>query len=201
MDQKIKSKETQSLIINNAFELFYKHGYNKTSIPEIIKGTGLSKGAFYHHFNSKKNIGEKVIDLTVRKRVYERMVVPLKNPNDEPVIPLLCDVFIKRIEGYSDLEKDLGCPANNLINEIGYSENSFRKMLRGIIDNWQLVMVNLLEQGKIKGEIRKNVDASATAIFLISAFEGVRGIRKVYDNDKILDEYLIAVKNYIEQLA
>ncbi|WP_106790660.1 TetR/AcrR family transcriptional regulator [Aquimarina sp. Aq78] len=201
MDQKIKSKETQNLIINNAFELFYKHGYNKTSIPEIIKGTGLSKGAFYHHFNSKKNIGEKVIDLTVRKRVYERMVVPLKNPDDAPVIPLLCDVFIKRIEGYSDLEKDLGCPANNLINEIGYSENSFRKMLRGIIDNWQLVMINLLEQGKIKGEIRKNIDTSATAIFLISAFEGVRGIRKVYDDDKILDEYLIAVKNYIEQLA
>ncbi|WP_109098048.1 TetR/AcrR family transcriptional regulator [Aquimarina sp. AU58] len=201
MNQKIKSKETQNLIINSAFELFYKHGYNKTSIPEIIKGTGLSKGAFYHHFNSKKNIGEKVIDLTVRKRVYERMVAPLKNPDSAPVIPLLCDVFIKRIEGYSDLEKDLGCPANNLINEIGYSENSFREMLRDIIDHWQKIMVDLLEQGKIKGEIRKNVDTSATAIFLISAFEGVRGIRKVYNNDKILDEYLIAVKSYIEQLA
>jgi len=36
---------------------------------------------------------------------------------------------------------------------------------------------------------------------LISGFEGVRGIRKVFDDDKILLEYLETLKNHIIQLG
>ena len=34
MQQDLKSKETQDLIINKSFELFYSQGYNNTSIPD-----------------------------------------------------------------------------------------------------------------------------------------------------------------------
>ena len=53
MQQDLKSKATQDLIINKSFDLFYSQGYNNTSIPDIMKETSLSKGAFYHHFKNK----------------------------------------------------------------------------------------------------------------------------------------------------
>ena len=37
-------------------------------------------------------------------------------------------------------------------------------------------------------------------VFLISAFEGVRGIRKLYNNDVVLEDYLLAVERYIDLL-
>ena len=61
MKQNLKSKETQNLIINKSFELFYSQGYNKTSIPDIMKETSLSKGAFYHHFKNKKILVKKLL--------------------------------------------------------------------------------------------------------------------------------------------
>ena len=65
------TKETQDLIINTSFELFYEKGYNATSIPDIMKETSLSKGAFYHHFKNKHEIGTKVIEVIIRKRIKE----------------------------------------------------------------------------------------------------------------------------------
>ena len=136
MKQEIKSKETQDLIINTSFELFYEKGYNATSIPDIMKETSLSKGAFYHHFKNKHEIGKKVIEVIIRKRIKEGFITPLSNV--EYNIPkLLLEVFTNRIKNYSEREKALGCPANNLVGEIGYTEQDFRVILKSIFEEWR----------------------------------------------------------------
>ncbi|MCG8331403.1 MAG: TetR/AcrR family transcriptional regulator [Chitinophagales bacterium] len=201
MNQKLKSELTQQLIIEKSFKLFYKNGFSKTSIPEIMQETGLSKGAFYHHFKNKNELGEKVISDIVSKRIYNNMIAPLNNYRNENVIGLLCRVFTERIQNFSIEEKEFGCPANNLINEIGCSDSTFRKILRQLINDWKAMLIEVLEYGKLKKEIRKNVNSSSVAIYLISGFEGVRGIRKVFDNDEILLEYLESMKSHISQLA
>ena len=45
-----------------AFHLFTQNGYKGTSIAQLVEGSGLSKGTFYHHFKSKQAIYEFVID-------------------------------------------------------------------------------------------------------------------------------------------
>jgi len=47
-------------IIEAAYELFGQKGYDKTTIAEIIKKAGASKGGFYHHFQSKEEILETI---------------------------------------------------------------------------------------------------------------------------------------------
>lgn len=201
MEQKLKSEITQQLIIEESFKLFYEKGFFQTSIPEIMNKTQLSKGAFYHHFKSKDELGKKVIKEIVRKRIYDSMITPLSNYKKENVISLLCRIFTERIKNFSIEEKRLGCPANNLINELGCSDTAFRKILKDLISDWQSMLITVLEAGKLKKEIRQDVNSSAVAIYLISGFEGVRGIRKVFDDDKILLEYLEVLKNHIHQLG
>lgn len=48
-------------IVEVAYDLFATKGYEKTTIADIIKGAGASKGGFYHHFKSKEEILEKII--------------------------------------------------------------------------------------------------------------------------------------------
>ena len=51
------SEETVALIVSEALKLFIEKGYENTSIQDIINHLGgLSKGAIYHHFKSKKEI-------------------------------------------------------------------------------------------------------------------------------------------------
>ena len=56
-------EETVERILDEAFRLFMKKGYEHTSIQDIISGLGgLSKGAIYHHFKSKDDILMAVSD-------------------------------------------------------------------------------------------------------------------------------------------
>lgn len=201
MKQDIKSETTQQLIIDKSFKLIYKNGYSSTSIPDIMKETNLSKGAFYHHFKSKNEIGKIMISQIIKKRIYNGMIAPLHNYKNENTIDLLLNVFTNRVHNFSEEEKKLGCPANNLINEIGCSDAIFRTILRQLIEDWKAMLIKVIDYGKHKKEIKAEISSSATAIYLISAFEGIRGIRKVYDNDDILFDYLGALKNNIRQLA
>lgn len=200
MKQELKSKETQDLIINTSFELFYEKGYNATSIPDIMKETSLSKGAFYHHFKNKHEIGKKVIQVIIRKRIKEGFIKPLKN-RDGNIPELLLNVFTDRIKSYSRREKALGCPANNLVGEIGYTEQDFRVILKSLFEEWRIELSNTIEAGKKRREIKKEVNSSGAAISLICAFEGVRGIRKVYDDDSIFNEFMESMRIFIKSLS
>lgn len=198
MKQEIKSELTQQLIIDKAFNLFYKNGFKSTSIDKIMLATKLSKGAFYHHFKNKQDIGLAVISQRVQTRILNGMIKPLDS-NQEP-IELLKHVFTSKIRSFSMEEKQAGCPANNLINEIGDSELGYQLALRKIIDDWKQAIIKVIENGKSTGSIKPEVDSAAVAIYLISAFEGIRGIRKLYQDDQILEEYLLGVENYLNQL-
>ena len=201
MKQEIKSKETQDLIIHTSFELFYEKGYNATSIPDIMKKTSLSKGAFYHHFKNKHEIGKRVIEGILRKRIKEGFINPLNETHNGTVPDLLLEVFTKRIKNYSEREKALGCPANNLVGEIGYTEQDFRVILKTLFEEWREALIKIIETGKSKSEIKKDVNSSSVAISLICAFEGVRSLRKVYDDDIIFNEFLESMGNFIKNLG
>jgi len=48
--------ETRTRILQAAEERFALEGYDATGVAEICKEAGVSKGAFYHHFDSKQEV-------------------------------------------------------------------------------------------------------------------------------------------------
>lgn len=64
-------EETKVLILKTSMELFSIHGYDRTPISLILEKTGLSKGGFYHHFNSK----EEILDHLAKNRVDQAIEI------------------------------------------------------------------------------------------------------------------------------
>lgn len=54
-------EETKKKILDTALHLFMTQGYDNTSVQNIIDSLNGSKGAIYHHFNSKEEILEAVM--------------------------------------------------------------------------------------------------------------------------------------------
>ena len=46
-------KNTKSKIVSTAWQLFYEQGYDNTTVDDIVKASGTSKGSFYHYFDGK----------------------------------------------------------------------------------------------------------------------------------------------------
>ena len=60
-------------ILDAAQHLFYAKGYDETSIQEIIDAVGIAKGTFYHHFESKQELLDHLID-----RMFSDVLAPLE---------------------------------------------------------------------------------------------------------------------------
>lgn len=198
MQQDLKSEVTKQRIIDAAFTLFYENGFKTTSVDKIMKVTTMSKGAFYHHYKNKKKLGLEVISQKVQKRVVEGMIVPLTEKGD--AFQILERVFTSRLRAFPFYEKQHGCPMNNLINEIGDDELAYQNALKNIIEEWKIALVQLIERGKQEQSIKKDISSNAVAVYLISAFEGIRGIRKLYTTDSILEEYISGLSLYLLQI-
>lgn len=197
MKQQEKSETTRQLLIDTAYNLFYTNGLQKTSIDTITSKVNLSRGAFYHHFKNKKDLILAVIKSKVHNRIYDAMIAPLYREGD-PVL-ILCDTFSKRLDSFSRKEKELGCPLNKFITELGESKQ-YNFVLMNTINEWKKAIEDILIKAKEEQRINSNINVSSTALFLISAYEGMRTIRKIDDNDNKFNECIESLLKYVRSL-
>lgn len=57
-----RSEETRTKIVESAIKLFSSRGYSAASVEDICVEAGISKGAFYHHFESKQSLFLALLD-------------------------------------------------------------------------------------------------------------------------------------------
>lgn len=69
-----EAAETRAHILEEAAVLFEKNGYNATTLDDIAKAVGATKGAIFHHFKSKKDLFttiwvdlQKIMDTDIRR--------------------------------------------------------------------------------------------------------------------------------------
>lgn len=83
--------ELRDRILDSAYNLLAEKGYEKTTVADIIKEAGCSKGGFYHHFKSKEEIIEAITMeyIVVLRKYYEDII----KESDGSVIDLLNSVI------------------------------------------------------------------------------------------------------------
>jgi AcrR family transcriptional regulator len=86
-----KQLVTKDKIVSTAWKLFYEKGYENTTVDEIIKICGVSKGAFYYYFQAKDDLlgalsymfdreYEKIIgNLDPKMHSYDKLIYSTKH--------------------------------------------------------------------------------------------------------------------------
>ena len=62
MKSKLIKENSKNQILDSALKVFVKKGYSKTTMDDIVESSGLSKGALYHYYKSKKDLFLSLID-------------------------------------------------------------------------------------------------------------------------------------------
>lgn len=134
----------------------------------IIAAARVTKGALYHHFDNKEALGYAVVDEVLASISREKWVWPLQNAKN-PI-----DALVAIVQSTSCRREDLeyGCILNNLSQEMSPLDEGFRRRTGGLFKNWHDAIALALRRGQKLGLVRRDVDASETAIFLIAAYEG-----------------------------
>lgn len=190
--------QTRRNILETAFHEFHRHGYQAAGLDAILRAAGVTKGALYHHFSNKHELGLAVIDEVMQPWIRSTWIEPLEAADD----PLdgLRESLRRMVESATPELIELGCPLNNLAQEMSPVDEAFRRKLEAIFAAWRAAIATALAQGRKKGQVRKDIDPEATAAFIVAAFEGAIGSVKTSRSLPLARMIVSGLEAYVESL-
>ncbi|MHB9103012.1 MAG: TetR family transcriptional regulator C-terminal domain-containing protein [Sulfuricella sp.] len=189
---------TRDKLLQSAFCEIHRQGFQAASIANILQDTGLTKGALYHHFPTKQALGLAVIEEVIKERLEGLIFRPLRE-SERPVEMLLEIIATIDKKVPSDFVM-LGCPLNNLMQEMSPLDKLFQEQLGGVLGVWQKTLEGALKRGQKQGEIRAEVDYKAAALFVVSAWEGCIGVAKNMQSPKAFSICMKQLHGYVQGL-
>jgi TetR/AcrR family transcriptional repressor of nem operon len=189
---------TRDKLLKAAFEEIYRRGFQAASLDTILAKAGVTKGALYHHFPDKASLGYAVVDEVVRGLLLERWGV-LEPPSGDPVTALQ-RILRGRAASVTNREVELGCPLNNLAQEMSPLDQRFRRGVNATFDIWTGAVAKDLERGQADGLVRRDVDAQKIAAFVVASIEGSFGLAKGAQSATMLRSNLEVLSSFLESL-
>jgi len=189
-------EKTRKRLLQAAFQEVYKSGFQGTDLDSILASAGVTKGALYHHFESKEGLGYALVDEVIADITREKWLEPLRGATD----PL--DALSKIFQSTSLRDEDviLGCPLNNLSQEMSPLDEGFRKRLARVFAIWHGAIAGALRDGQKRGQVKKDIDADETATFLMAAYEGYISLAKNSQDHRLLKTGNKGITRYIQTL-
>jgi TetR/AcrR family transcriptional repressor of nem operon len=161
--------ETKQRLIAAGLRLMLERGYTALGVQDLLKDTGIPKGSFYHHFESKEDFALAVID------AYQAQIHRLLNASLEdthrPPLQRIRHFFESARDAYAR-EGYLGCLLGGLGQELSGASEVFREKIDGCLASVATRLAGCLEEARADGDLPASCDARATADLLVDAWEG-----------------------------
>ena len=185
-EKKRKSRDperTRERLLQAGYREVYRWGFQSASIDTILAATNVTKGALYHHFESKEALGYAIVDEVVAKLPRDRWLLPLQRSEDKDPI----DALIGIVQAIPARPRDIkgGCPLVNLAQEMSQLDEQFRKRLETIFHGLQEGIAMALRRGQSQGTVRRDLVPEETASFLIAMVEGYEVLAKNAQDAKV----------------
>lgn len=167
-------KITKDEIIQKAFGLFLSHSYKDVTLSLILKETGLSKGGFYHHFASKEELFESVVEMFFFGVASDKGFQPRK----ENTFVENMDMFLDQKENAFRLfAQNFGIEQSE-INFFMFIMQAIQ-YLPGVRQKVDLFMYQekqqlerIIAMAKQKGELKETIETRHLAEILMKLFDG-----------------------------
>jgi TetR/AcrR family transcriptional repressor of nem operon len=190
---------TREKLLAAAFDEMYRRGFQAASLDAILTRAGVTKGALYHHFPTKAALGYAVVDDLVNGLLLDRWLGLLKDSADDPVTALQ-KVLRHRVARLTPGEIELGCPLNNLAQEMSPLDERFRRVVNATFERWRSGFARVLERGQAEGTVRREVDPRRVAAFVVAAIEGSYGLAKGARSPAMLRSNLELLSSFLDTL-
>ena len=198
MDKSLKRMATMQRMQVTGLNLFYKNGYYNTSIDHILKELSLSKGAFYYHFDSKEDFFIQIIENLLVRKMYSMLIEPIEGHDN--TLDLIAKCFEDSLETAVHNELDYGFVLSNFIGEFNGRNEKVMKHLNEILKVWEVNLVTAIQRGKFNGYIDRHVDSEGVAVYLISAYIGVRTLMVETAPSARKYRFMSQLRNYFKSM-
>jgi TetR/AcrR family transcriptional regulator, transcriptional repressor for nem operon len=166
---------TRDKIIAIAEQLLFDQGFSGTSLNDVMKVANLSKGAFFHHFKGKEQLGFAVLErwADADDDLIKKFVARANTLGEDPL--QIAIIFIKLFEEWlTELEEPLGgCLLASFTYENARFDTSMRDYIEQRLTGWMAIYSGIFDNLAEK-QTPKQPDVSAQGLteLLASIIEG-----------------------------
>lgn len=161
--------ETHQQILRTAERLFATKGFNGTSMNDIVKESGVSKGAIYNHFESKERLFLTLLD--------EQTAMGLEQAG---ILFSESDTYTNKIVKLINMTfaSSVNCPRELCMMQIEFMvtasrlesiEADMQKRYVAVFD----FIVKIVEEGKKVGEFKQDLDSKSLVTLIYATLDGL----------------------------
>lgn len=175
---------TRNLIISKAISLFNTKGFRGTSLSDITKATGITKGAIYGNFLNKDELAVASFDASVNIVLLDLS----KRINAQSTAPLKLKAIINYYREYIENPPIKGgCP---IINTSVEADDTHPKLRFKVVSTIAMIkdsLKKIINRGILENQIIKEIDVELYATMFYATIEGailmarIEGTLRSYD--------------------
>ncbi|MCW8130325.1 MAG: TetR/AcrR family transcriptional regulator [Planctomycetota bacterium] len=166
----LKGEQTREQIVQAARKLFTQRGYHNTSIYDLFELSGISKGAFYHHWKTKEDLAFTILE-EMRKAYETRIFAVIETEGRAR------DQIERMLQTIVELNADPEWHYCKLLatwsSELGPNDGQLGAAIHEIRARWQTFWETLLRRAQDQNDLRSDLPARQLSFLVISAICGV----------------------------
>lgn len=188
-----KSAYTKQFIIETVAPVFNKYGYAGTSLSDITKVTGLTKGAVYGNFQNKEEIALEAFNYNI-KIILKAVAKVLDEENSQVKKLFKLTEFYRQYKKYTiDFG---GCPILNVGIDSKHQNPLLLERVKFSIEKVENYIATVIEKGIELNEIKSNIDPIKYARRILALIEGSVFMMMTMNNDS----YLFDMMDHIDEM-
>jgi len=191
-------EETRQKLVAAARGLILERGFTGTGVDQICAAAGVTKGAFFHHFKSKDDIGQAALDnwAAFGMGLYaSAKAEPARHPLDH--VHKFIDIMIGFLR---ESESPVTCVVGMMSQELALANPALRDVCSRYLGDWADFAQQLLEEAKVMQAPKVEFDAGEVAWFLQCIWQGSMLISKTRQEPRIAIRNLERAKAHIDGL-
>jgi TetR/AcrR family transcriptional regulator, transcriptional repressor for nem operon len=164
---------TKEHILDTAFKLFSSKGFKEITMQDLVRASGLSKGAFYHYFKSKKEIYELALEKYLFGFIGE---MKFENATEYSLRETIKQLFGKvayLAENIQQSKGGGGLSAYMLLLQSALQQPKLREKFKEFGQTYYTEFNRSMKNAIESGEIRNDLDAEVLTHHIFSIMEGL----------------------------
>ncbi|WP_433957289.1 TetR/AcrR family transcriptional regulator [Cytobacillus horneckiae] len=176
--------------------LFWKKGYNGTSLADLMQVTGLSKSSLYQTFGNKHHLFLSAFEMYHQKRLSQLKEIL---SSEDTALNAIEKLLHFTIAEDNEVNVPYGCMTCNEAVEFGPHDIKMSRLLEEEFQKVEAEFVKVIKRGQIDGSITKDVDEILLARFLTVTIQGMHVMIRARSNKNRLQDTLTVVKRTLKK--
>jgi TetR/AcrR family transcriptional repressor of nem operon len=191
---------TRTGIMDAAQDLVLKQGYAATSVDQIVESAGITKGAFFYHFDSKSELAHALVERYAARDAahLERTLDQAQRMSRDPLQRILIFVGLLLEEFRQLTEPFGGCLYASYCYEAQLFDEHTFNVVRSGVREWRVRFAGALQAAMDQYPPRLPTTAEQLSGMILSLFEGSFILSRVLSEPQFIAEQLTHYRNYLE---